>query len=133
MSDEDFNMENFFKLHNIKKTLIVKSLDGEPIDEDVYIDILASWQDGTFTFHRDVFNSTYSLYWELDQIANPESTNFMEAYPRTDDELECLWVDIDPDNSNLDRNFTWSDLRNNGPVDIDFGWKEISGDGGKGE
>jgi len=131
MSDEGFGSDYCNSL-GIKKTLIVKSLDGEPIDEDVYIDILVGWQDGTFSYHRDVFNSTHSLFWELDELGNPEGTDFMEAYPVTDDFMdEC--VQIDPNKSNLDRNFTWSDLRNNGPVEISIGIEEISDDGGQSE
>jgi hypothetical protein len=121
--------EEFCNSLGIKKTLIVKSFDGETIDEDVYIDILAKWQDGTFTYHRNVFNSTYSLFWELDEIGDPGGTEFMEAYPRTDD-LEDQYVEIDPKNSDLDRNFTWSELMNNGPVEISIGWEEEIDDNG---
>tara|TARA_R100001163_G_C5005882_1_gene153431 strand:+ start:369 stop:764 length:396 start_codon:yes stop_codon:yes gene_type:complete len=131
MTDKDA-AQDFFNSLGIKKALIVKSFDGEAIDQDVNIDILAKWQDGTFTYHRNVFNSTYSLFWHLDEIGDPSGTEFMEAYPVTDDFMD-EYVEIDPKNSNLDRNFTWSELMNSGPIEISIGWEEIADNGDQGE
>jgi hypothetical protein len=131
MSEGKFT-EEFCNSLGIKKTFIVKSIGEESIDEDVYIDILAKWQDGTFSYHRNVFNSTHSLFWELDEIGNPDGTEFMEAYPATDDLMDEV-IEIDPKKSNLERNFTWSELMNNGPIEISIGWEEITDNGDQSE
>lgn len=110
----------------IRDQLIVKSLDGELIDESVPISILAKWEDGTFTFHPNVSNSTHSLYWTLDEVADPlVGVDYMQAYPQTDvSDDEYISIDPTATVATLDRGFTWNDIEKIGP--IAFHWTEGS-------
>lgn len=106
----------------IKDTAIVKSFYGDNIKPNARIDILAKWPNGTFSYLRNVYNSTSQLFFVLDDIDNPFFVEFMEAYPV--DDFGPDHVNIDPDDIEHDPaneyRFSWSELTNEGPREIGY-------------